>query len=414
MPILRAIAISGLLFLVAASAMSVEWSESERRDMEKARQRVAIVDARMLKHVSLPEDVKAYLDFEETDYRPNIWDLIKYYGEDAWPELAKQAAARSQWLVRSILFSGSETRHPALRDLALANLGDKVAGEYALVWCALNRDALTDAQRANAVERVWKNFEAERCRSGFYLVEMVAVPRDAPRLRALYEKYLRKADDLFPIYGIKMTFTGYRLRNQYTTHSDILGLLARLGEARAVADIRAALAAKAPPEQRMWGAVMAAYLKDRRYLPLLAEALNDKRPGDEWICRDVNPEIGDVGAWCSAYTRVCDVALRAIHQIVPPEKPWQFLVSPASPSPAFFDGWMLSEFKYREKVSQRWERLDEHSRVDVVNTRLVVGYTDEQLAFGRQYAAELLKAQPAPTNDAKPPASAAAPISTAR
>jgi hypothetical protein len=370
---------------VRAAFASQSEDDRERRRKEQTRQTVAIMMGRMSHPVSLAEDVKTYLDFEEANHSPNIWEnLIKHYGDDAWPELAKQAAARKPYLVLRVLFTGQHVKHAALRDLALAYLDDDMADRYALQWCVLNREMLSDAQRADVRERLWKKLESKDW--GFYLLKEIAEPKDVPRLRALYEKKFRKAEDFDP-YDIRMAFSV--LWESRTLHGDVLALLARLGEARAVGEIRAALAPKAPPEQRMWGALMAAHLADRTLLPLLTDALNDKRPGHVAICQDMNPEIGDRGAWISAYTRVCDVALRAIYTILPPEKekPWPFRVSRLRGSAAFFHAFELSEFKYREKVSQGWERLDEHSRSDVVNTRLVVGYTDEQIDFARKYVA---------------------------
>jgi hypothetical protein len=84
------------------------------------------------------------------------------------------------------------------------------------------------------------------------------------------------------------------------------------------------------------------------------------------------------------YTRVCDLAVRAIREIDPPAERWPFRVPWARE-------WRIAlawqDFDYKQELGKGWELLDEHTTVEVVNRRVIVGFKDDQIAYARRYAA---------------------------
>jgi hypothetical protein len=280
-----------------------------------------------------------------------------------------------------MLATGSDLKYDCLRALALKNLESDtyyIRGR-AVWWCERNADALSQAERDRYAQVVRQWFFASDGREGYrQMMRGVATPADLPLIRSLYDRRCKtpKPGDP-PLYSCANAFRG----NINLSRSDILLLLARLGDAAALREIRAAIEQEKDPQQRLWGILMAAQLEDRSLVPLIAKALDDKRPSEEPIDSDSGPQVVSPS---TMYTRVCDLAVRAIHDLDPPREPWPFRVPLAR-------GWRVAlayqSFDFKQELGKGWELLDEHTTVEVVNRRVLVGFTDDQIEYARRYAA---------------------------
>jgi len=350
------------------------------RSEERWRKRRAEVEERMSHPVSLEADVAAYLDFRlRGDYviRKPLYDL---YGQEMWlKEAIRQAEERkSQYLLNHLLAAGSNLKYDCLRALAVKNLesdSDYVRGS-AVEWCEENADALLQAERDRYAQVVRQWFFASDGRKGYTQMKRgLATPATLPLIRRLYDRRYRtlKPGDP-PLYFLWSE----------TTRCRLLLLLVQLGDAAALREIRAAIEQEKDPQQRLWGILMAARLKDRSLVPLIAKALDDKRPSKEPIESDSDPEVKSPRAWLTMYTRVCDLAVRAIHDLDPPAERWPFFVPGARV-------WRVplayQSFDFKQELGKGWELLDEHTTVKVVNRRVILGFTDDQIEYARRHAA---------------------------
>jgi len=208
-----------------------------------------------------------------------------------------------------------------------------------------------------------------------------ASPADLPLIRSLYyRRYKTPKPGDPPLYSCAEAFRA----NGQRTRSDILILLAQLGDAAPLREIRAAIEQEKDPQQRLWGIFVAVRLKDKSLIPLIAKALDDKRPSEEPIESDSDPEVKSPRAWLTMYTRVCDLAVRAIHELDPPAERWPFFVEWAR---EWRIGMAYQFFDFKQELGKGWELLDEHTTVEVVNRRVIVGFKDDQIAYARRYAA---------------------------
>jgi len=374
----------GMLRLLAHLGDRDAAKELKERDPQKVKQlRREAVEERMSHPVSLEADVAAYLDFARlrriyVTPKP-LYDL---YGQETWfKEAIRQAEERkSEYLIDRMLATGSDLKYDCLRALALKIL--ETDTDYiwrrAVWWCERNADALSQAERDRYAQVVRQRFFASDGRYGYWqMMRGIATPADLPLIRSLYDRPCKtpKPGDP-PLYSCANAFQG----NINLTRSDILLLLARLGDAAALREIRAAIEQEKDPQQRLWGILMAANLKDRSLVPLIAKALDDKRPSEELIDSDSGPQVVIP---LTMYTRVCDLAVRAIHDLDPPAKRWSFRVPGAR-------GWRLrlayQSFDFKQELGKGWELLNEHTTVKVVNRRVILGFTDDQIEYARRYA----------------------------
>jgi hypothetical protein len=375
----------GMLFLLAELGDRDAAKEIMDREPEKVQKlRRETVEERMSHPVSLEADVAAYLDFTtlRRDY-VTLKPLYDLYGQETWfQEAIRQAEERkSEYLIDRMLATGSDLKYDCLRALALKNLESDtyyIRGR-AVWWCERNADALSQAERDRYAQVVRQWFFASDGREGYrQMMRGVATPADLPLIRSLYDRRCKtpKPGDP-PLYSCANAFRG----NINLSRSDILLLLARLGDAAALREIRAAIEQEKDPQQRLWGILMAAQLEDRSLVPLIAKALDDKRPSEEPIDSDSGPQVVSPS---TMYTRVCDLAVRAIHDLDPPREPWPFRVPLAR-------GWRVAlayqSFDFKQELGKGWELLDEHTTVEVVNRRVLVGFTDDQIEYARRYAA---------------------------
>ena len=353
---------------------------------ERWRKRRAEVEERMGHPVSLEADVAAYLDFSLRGDGVTLKPLYDLYGQEAWfQEAVRQAEEKkSEDLLNHLLVAGSNLKYDCLRALALKNLesdSDYVRGR-AVQWCEENTDALSPAERNRYAQVVRQWFFASDGQHGYWqLKQGLTTPADVSVIRRLYDRRYRtpKPGDP-PPYSCAEAFRA----NGQRTRSDMLLLLAQLGDAAPMREIRAAIEQEKDPQQRLWGIFVAARLKDKSLIPLIAKALDDKRPSEEPIESDSDPEVKTPRAWLTIYTRVCDLAVRAIREIDPPAERWPFRVPPARE-------WRIAlawqDFDYKQELGKGWEFLDEHTTVEVVNRRVILGFTDDQIEYARRYAA---------------------------
>ncbi|HUX14836.1 MAG TPA: hypothetical protein VMW52_00090 [Phycisphaerae bacterium] len=356
------------------------------RSEEHWRKRRAEVEERMGHPVSLQADVAAYLDFRLRGDYVIMEPLYKLYGQEVWfKEGIRQAEERkSAYLLSHLLIIGEGFQFDCLRALAVKNLesDSHEMRQSAVWWCAKNADALSPAERDRYAQVVRRWFYASDGQEGYWQMKGgLATPADLPLIRSLYDRRYKtpKPGDP-PLYSCAEAFRA----NGQRTRSDILLLLAQLGDAAPSREIRAAIEQEKDPQQRLWGIFVAVRLKDKSLIPLIAKALDDKRPSEEPIESDSDPEVKNPRAWLTMYTRVCDLAVRAIHELDPPAEPWPFRVPLAR---IWRVALAYQSFDFRQELGKGWELLDEHTTVEVVNRRVILGFTDDQINYARQHAA---------------------------
>ena len=356
------------------------------RSEEHWRKRRAEVEERMGHPVSLQADVAAYLDFRLRGDYVIMEPLYKLYGQEVWfKEGIRQAEERkSAYLLSHLLIIGEGFQFDCLRALAVKNLesDSHEMRQSAVWWCAKNADALSPAERDRYAQVVRRWFYASDGQEGYWQMKGgLATPADLPLIRSLYyRRYKTPKPGDPPLYSCAEAFRA----NGQRTRSDILLLLAQLGDAAPSREIRAAIEQEKDPQQRLWGIFVAVRLKDKSLIPLIAKALDDKRPSEEPIESDSDPEVKNPRAWLTMYTRVCDLAVRAIHELDPPAEPWPFRVPLAR---IWRVALAYQSFDFRQELGKGWELLDEHTTVEVVNRRVILGFTDDQINYARQHAA---------------------------
>ncbi|MGB2754887.1 MAG: hypothetical protein WBD75_09230 [Phycisphaerae bacterium] len=347
---------------------------------------------------ALEADVAAYLDdiplhgvvagATSFEARKALADL---YGQEAWfKEAIRQAEERKSqnlhnhlYLVNHLLVAGSDLKCDCLRALAVKNLeadSDSVRGR-AVQWCERNADALSPAERDRYAQAVRQWFFASDGRQGYTQMKQgLATPADLPAIRRLYDRrYKTPKPGAPPLYSCANA-------NINLTRSDILLLLAQLGEAAPLREIRAAIEQEEDPQQRLWGILLAARLEDRSLVPLIAKALDDKRPSKEPTEGTPDPEEKSRWAWLAMYTRVCDLAVRAIHELDPPAERWPFSVPLARV-------WRVNSayesFDFKQDLGKGFEEVPcvHYSTIMVLSRRVIVGFTDDQIEYARRYAA---------------------------
>ena len=122
-------------------------------------------------------------------------------------------------------------------------------------------------------------------------------------------------------------------------------------------------------------------LEDERLLPVVTPCLDDTRacpePMDEYRLKATDgPYLRR-----SAVTRICDLAVRVVYALAPPEQPFAFHVPT-------MDRWVfletsLRDFPVTEVLDKDW---DSHSKLYIQHVR--AGFLPEQIAFVKEYAAD--------------------------
>ncbi len=341
--------------------------------------------------VSLEADVGAYMDFVEEGTQPRPSLLYQHYSREAlYDEMARQARARqSDRLFRLVLFLASDAKSERVEQLALDGLATQGTYRlYACRWCWKNKDRLSPEEHQRAVKAYRAAFFESKGEQCYPQMLECARKEDVPAIKTLYSTvYRRKAPMTESGEGSVYTCHG-AFSSMRTTRAEILLLLANLGEPEAVQEIRTAIAQDKDVQRRAWGMLLAVrWRHNKSLLPLIVKTLDDKRQVPERVGFAADPEVHSSRAFRTLYTRVCDVAVRAIHQIDPPTPPWPFFKVLAIKHwrvwPAFAD----TSFDFKQELSKGWELLNEHTTVKVVNRRVILGFTDDQIEYARRYAA---------------------------
>ncbi|HUS44642.1 MAG TPA: hypothetical protein VM219_01200, partial [Phycisphaerae bacterium] len=368
------------------------------RREEEDRKRLAEVHYWITHPLSLEADVAAHLDFVEAGTASLVARnaLNDLYGQETWfKEAIHQAEERkSEGLLVYMLTIGRDLKYECLHALAVKNLASDsdYVRRSAVWWCEKNADALSQAERDRYAQMVRQWFFASDGREGYTEMKQgFATPADLPAIRSLYDRRYRtlKPGDpplysLIEVGGRVLAGADVVPGHCGNPRARILLLLVQLGDAAALREIRAAIEQEKDPQQRLWGIYMAANLKDPSLVPLIAKALDDKRPSEEPIWSDSDPEVKSPRAWITMYTRVCDLAVRTIHELDPPAEPWPFRVPLAR---IWRVALAYQSFDFRQELGKGWELLDEHTTVEVVNRRVILGFTDDQIEYARRHAA---------------------------
>jgi len=341
--------------------------------------------------VSLEADIGAYMDFVEEGTQPFFDLLTRHYSREAiFDEMVRQARARkSDRLLGLVLVVASHAKNESVKQLAVGGLtAQETYRQYACRWCWKNKDRLSPEEHQRAVKAYRAAFFESKGEQCYPQMLECAREEDVPAIKTLYSTVCRRKALMTEsgegsIYTCHGAFSSMR-----TTRAEILLLLANLGEPEAVQEIRTSIAQDKDVQRRAWGILLAVrWRHNKSVMPLIVKTLDDKRQVPERVGFGADPEVHSSRAFRTLYTRVCDVAVRAIHQIDPPTPPWPFLKVLAIKHwrvwPAFAD----TSFDFKQELGKGWELLNEHTTVKVVNRRVILGFTDDQIEYARRYAA---------------------------
>lgn len=346
------------------------------------------VRARMQNHVSLEADVAAYADFIDQRRIVSLDYLTeKYDRKSIFEEMVRQARTRqSDRFLKNVVFITQDEKSDNIRQLAVEGLnapghGYRWAATY---WCWKNNKLLSKEEQEKALQAYRKVFFDSNGTECYEQMLDFASAQDAPRIRALYNKQYRNQTDEVA-GGQTGYFCNRAFRSGRRSRSQILLILAKLGEPEAVQEIRAALAQNKDTQRRAWGIHVASRWGSKDLLPLMAKALDDKNQAAERIDFGADPQVNSSHAYRTLYTRICDLAVRAIHEIVRPDPPWPFKAPKASNWPVAGEE-ADTYFAFKEDLGRGWEKTDRPAQ-PIVNHEVVVGFTDQQIDFVRKYVA---------------------------
>ena len=256
--------------------------------------------------------------------------------------------------------------------------------QHAVYWCIRRKADVPGSayQRACVVAR--ELLKSTRGRMCLYEVEQTATPDDVPLIRSVYgSTYQDREDRITTDRGdMRTRYNCFWRWNSYPNRSRFLFLLARLGEAKALAEIRDAIQQDDDPQQRGWGIHMAGLLKDPSFIPGISQTLTDLRICPQATGGGVDPTRRRGAGTHMFRRRVCDIGLQALHHILSPAKPWPVA--------------MPKRFVWEQRHGD--PGMDMMKKVGFVDSLMlpmaliwVCGFTDEQLDFGRDVADRLEK-----------------------
>jgi hypothetical protein len=301
----------------------------------------------------------------------------------ATDELVRQAQKRgSVGVLADVLCTAEDDPHA--KDLALKSLhsDDENLREVATNWCAANPKLLSQDEKKSLMKLVLDRFKASKGHEGWSIINEIGTSDDLPVIRSVYDVSYRKQVD--ELDGATSLYScAHALLRPFPTRSAFVLLLARLGDVDAKREIVDALKQSKDAERHCWGVIMAAKLQWQQTIPLIARGLDDHTMLPEMVDQlpdDQNRRF----VWQECYTRVCDVSLRAIAELAPPTKKWDFKVTPASEW-AYMGG-SSGSLAYHEYVDTVW-----NPDKQLYLIRNIVGFTPEQIGVARAYAASLDK-----------------------
>jgi hypothetical protein len=306
-------------------------------------------------------------------YNPRA--IVVQYGEEPFCLALIQDAMRREGEAQARVLSDFlevmplEWRYECIRETAIKSLDSKhpEVRQAAVQWCMRHTDLLP----ADLVPKVKGELRRAFVRAPqqvLWLMMRYPDKTDIPVIREVYEKQYKDKDEWTPIAG----------RSRYsclsfTAGSDMLELLARLGEAKAIGEIEQAIRQLEDVERRTWGIWLAGKLKSQALLFAVSEALGDERLCKEPIHFQAEKQVR--GAWRKEFCRVCDVAVRAIQSISPPKRPWDFYV------PGVEDGWLPGDYVPGKFAYQKLLEVVQYSVTggSRIEGRFVVGFSKEQI-----------------------------------
>jgi hypothetical protein len=254
--------------------------------------------------------------------------------------------------------------------------------EVAADWCTANLKLLSPGEKKDLLKLVLGSFKTSKAHEGWFTVNELGTSADLPTIRAVYDAGYRKRmderDGATSIYSC-----AYALLRPFPTRSAFVLLMARLGDSDARSEIIGALEQSKDPERRCWGMILAAELKWTETVPLVAKGLDDQTVLPEMVDQMPDDQKRQ-RVYQQCYTRVCDVSLRAIAELSPPAKKWDFDVTPATDWA--YGGNSSAALTYKEYIDTVW-----HDDIKFYIIRNIVGFTPEQIAVARDYAASLDK-----------------------
>lgn len=362
-----------------------KYKARQEQDAIKRKKESAEAAAIQRNFISLEADVARYCDRILTNAPYTGIDYVteKYGLEAAKREYVRQIRIRkndestNELTIDCLMISGNE-RYDVIHDLAIDSL-KSTSGRVrkaALGWCLKAIDALTDAERTDVMKRVRQAFVESQGDAFYDTIYNNSTAQDLPLIRQVYRQHYKDqthdVDGQPSLYSCQYIFAGGG-----TTRSRMLLLMAHLNDADAVKEIQSAIEQVDDGQKRAWGILMAARLKDAKLIPLIAKALDDTRVcQDELdIMRDPDPRKSSV--FRVIRTRICDLAVRAIHDLQPPKEPWTFKV-PSAGIWNLLDGEAEAEFTHKQSSEPQWNA---GKKVFYVN--VIVGFTDEQIQTAR-------------------------------
>lgn len=369
----------GLLNGVARGQTSRPETKEHRAWREQRDKEFAEVRAIQSKQVSLEVDVATYCDLKIRDRFPDFFILIKRYGvEAALHEEYRQAKTRkSDDLLTDVLLFGTDYQFPFLHDAAMEGLQSETPSlrEWSVNWATKYFDSLNALEKAELAKRVRQLFvESRGTDFGWEFLKM-AKAQDLPLLKQIYTANFKdKTTDVEgaeSLNSCQSAFSGFN-----NSRSRMLLAMARLGDAASQNEIRAAVQQPEDVQRRCWGIYLAGTWKDPSVLPLLAKALDDTRVCPERVDLTADPQAKNGHVYRIIRTRVCDLAIRALHEASVPKAKWPFAVSPLS-------DWMVSEsdFSFTQVEAAKFDPARKELFKNVL-----VGFTDEQIQFVRDHS----------------------------
>lgn len=205
-----------------------------------------------------------------------LWAILSGY--HAYPELAESALESAE--------------HAEHRQLSLRSAS----------WLARNVELLDAEQAARAREIVPKRFEESRDKSLRWAVRYLAEPGDVARIRRVFEQHfaatiepgdlhrrvakLLEEGGRYPRHPVtnhptdRVGLLGFHPWDDYdppTTASDLLVILAELGDPKALEFIRQAIRQDEAVTERAWGLLVVSELGDPAWLDEVTPLLDDSR-----------------------------------------------------------------------------------------------------------------------------------------
>jgi len=344
----------------------------------------------------LREAVSAYIDEMEEEAKgsrnfpslPRVCDRLggSRFAKVLIEECYRQASERKLELVLAELISHTYSTESFVKDAVLRGLTSSTPQlqRRAAVWCVMHADVVDDKAMADArkIVRKWASAPDSWPDRGFMLFAMMecATREDIPLIRGLLKIREKHFKTLFPKYGCRTVLKSGPCRS--SKYADFACTLCRIGDSAPLYEVAEALTQTEDPEKRAWAILMAARLwPSGFYATAVADALSDKAIVP--VPAAVGPPPGvttQVARFTSLqrYTRVCDVAVRALFEMEAPKKPWPFDVPTAK-------AWRLLEYKAN--------RLDEiaddgysRSMAGAITLRRIIGFSDEKIKWTKDYA----------------------------